>query len=1536
MNKLLLSLTFGFTALGALAAQGTVERSAVLSNPTAAREAVSGVKLSDHMLRKLPAAALGEVTTTTSALNSMSLNRTVPHHKAAAKSPVMRMLSKEARKAASKASSIQAYTIYAGITGSKGWYNVTPTSATLQWAQSSTYTPNCGFVRGDEIIAFYTYNVYGVGLTDAGVMTLDKSSGSQLSTTSFPLFDSVAQVVLAAAYDEETDEAYVITYNDSGTSYQLQKYNPATSTFTNLGVTVPDSWLNIGWNPEDKMLYMFDEDCNLKKFDANKKSFTLVGTIDYEVDEYPHDMVYSPKDGAFVMTVDSYDSDDDECTDMLLLYANATYTYLGTNSNNYQYGILAVPDKYTNANAPKAPTLKSWNVSGAATTGNFVVTLPTTTENGTDLSGTVYLEVTLDGATVSGSYRGTVGSDVTIAVNADEGLHRYSVKPYVLTDDGKLYGSTLVVERYLGYDAPAAPTDVVLTQTSVTWSAVTEGANGGYVDPSAITYNVYIDGELMNTTPVSGTSLAITIPQNSTVGHRASVVAIANNKTSEAGVSAKFYAEGALNLPVYLGADEGQTDLDKELINMFTIVKDKMNTNSYRGWRYDDQKGTGGFYCLCPSTSTDGDIADEWLFLPAINFPDANGYYHLGMEIRSGDDAFHNTERYEVALCKQASSRGATIIKEASDVATKGYFEYAESYFQVPAAGTYYIGIHYVSPIGTYRLYARNFEITTSAASATSPAAVDNLMATGAERGELAANLTFKMPKVDISGNTLDASTVITATAVTDAGSASTTGAPGEAVTLKVPALQGDNVVRVTTSSTGGEGQSTDVQVYCGVYTPASPVVECLVSDDNQKMTLNFFLEDYNEDGQYTGPDSQTITIYRQVNGEWKAADEIGTDRTWTFDCPDPGTQDLYQFGVAARNAVGYCETMTTVGVHLGKLYSLPMNETFDGSDDESVNMHYEPLTTESISYYPATWGFCDPSDADESAANDSGVAIYATWEAETQLLLPRFTTANSTNAKLDLGLFFGTITPDMITVYATSPSIEMEPVATFTRNSGSGWEHKLVSLPASCQGQGWVQITIRVKMTGYAQYFLLESYAVADYPDEMATISSMKGNTRGAVGDTLTYSVEVENAGVQTCNFPEYTFTVNGADGTTTNIVADNVPATLASGKKATLNFNYVAKSTDLGEISAEFRLLNQPSESVSAAEQSTTIINALVPVIDDLSATTDDSSNVTLSWTTPSYVESFEAFEPFDYSEEMRGFRNIDMDGAKEWAMGEVNFIGEGEAKAFQVFTSTISTYAGFAAHSGEQYLLTISPKSGTASDWLISPEVTGGSTLSFWMRAFSSDYPETILVMTSSTTNDVEAFTQLATGYICMDSEYWTKYTFELPADTKYFALQYAGDDGANQFGVMIDDLAYEPANGAFAVEGYNIYRDNVLIASNVNATDYVDSNVDLSSPVRYFVKAIATVNGEKLESDRSNVVWAGDESGVENLQAASATITATKGMVHLEGFAGSAYTISTPAGVVVASAVIDADRVSVPVSAGVYVVKCGTTVAKLVVK
>ena len=101
------------------------------------------------------------------------------------------------------------------------------------------------------------------------------------------------------------------------------------------------------------------------------------------------------------------------------------------------------------------------------------------------------------------------------------------------------------------------------------------------------------------------------------------------------------------------------------------------------------------------------------------------------------------------------------------------------------------------------------------------------------------------------------------------------------------------------------------------MYRPATPVVTATVSDDNLSITLDIDLEDYNENGEYTGPAQQDVTIYRQMRREWRPAAEIGKNRTWTFDCPD-GSQSLYTFGVAAKNAVGLYEEMFSFSVHLG------------------------------------------------------------------------------------------------------------------------------------------------------------------------------------------------------------------------------------------------------------------------------------------------------------------------------------------------------------------------------------------------------------------------------------------------------------------------------------------------------------------------------------------------------------------------------------------------------------------------------------------
>ncbi|MDE6296629.1 MAG: choice-of-anchor J domain-containing protein, partial [Muribaculaceae bacterium] len=813
---------------------------------------------------------------------------------------------------------------------------------------------------------------------------------------------------------------------------------------------------------------------------------------------------------------------------------------------------------------------------------------------------------------------------------------------------------------------------------------------------------------------------------------------------------------------------------------------------------------------------------------------------------------------------------------------------------------------------------------------------VTDLEAKAAEKGVLEAVLTFKMPLVSISGAELDTATVITATAESNAGKASVTGKPGETVNVTVPTEQGDNIIKVTSSSEAGTGLTAEVLVYTGVYVPGKAIVDKTVSEDNMTMTLNIELDDYNENDEYVGPDECDVTIYRNINGEWRVAAEIGKNRTWTFESPAGAPQDLYQFGVAARNAVGYCEEMTTFGIHLGKVFTLPMAETWP-TQGENVTITYEPVSLEHLSYYPAEWGFCDPADVDDAAANGGSTSLYATWESNTQALLPRFSTVGLHNVKLDLNMFFGDKTPESITVFASSPKVDMEPVATFTRNDGNGWEHKLISLPSTCQNQGWVQIIIRVDIKGYAQYFLLDSYSIADYPEDMVTITSFKGNTRAAAGDKLIYTAEIENAGTKTVNVPEYKFVILTDNGVAADLKATNAPEQIESKGKAKLTFEYTTKAADKGDMLARFSIEGQPKQSVSEAEINTTVINAMVPVVKDLKGTLTDDGGIALSWSKPLYTESFEAFEPWDYSEEMRGFRNLDLDGGKVWGINEMSYPGKGMAKAFQVFTGVSVDNPLLQAKSGDYYLACMSASKGVSDDWLISPEVKGGTEVSFYLTICDGNYPETVLMTYSTTGNNPEDFKDLANGYICPDEYGWNKYTFTLPEDAKYFALHHVGDDGNEQFGFMIDDLCYEPLEGAPTVEGYNLYRDQQLLASGLASPGYVDKDVDLSAPVMYTVKTLSTINGEKVESDRSNVLWTEDVSGVATVMSGVKGISAGKNRIYLTGFeAGSRYSVANAAGAVLFSGEISDARVTIPAAPGVYVVTCGKERAKVIVR
>lgn len=770
----------------------------------------------------------------------------------------------KALRANAAATDIQGTCIYREGAGDLGWYKVKWPSDQLLWKRPAQYNPMCGFVRGDEIFNFYSLS-NGSGIIDAGIAVQDLATGTVKQYYQIDIFDSLEQVTYAAAYDEATDTAWLCTYNKQGNAMILQKFDPKTMAYTKLDVTVPNDIMDMGWNPADQSLYILSEYGVLSRFDSRAKTFNQVVEYSYDLTGYPNDIVYSPKDKAFFALLDSYDSMDQPCTDAVLLKTDGSVTYLGTIANNPQYSMLWVADKYVNLDAPKAPVLKSWNVSGPALSGTLNLTLPSQYENGNSLSGNVYLQIEPAGATVSGTFKGNPGADVSIPVTAQEGLASFIITPYILTDDGKLFGTPLVISRYFGVDTPAAPTNVTLTANSVTWSAVTTGANNGYINAADVKYNVWIDGVAMNTTPVSGTSLAITMPQNGQAAHRAEVKAISGGKTSEAGVSGKYYTEGALTLPVDLSPEAGASDLDPAIINMFACVRDPKNTADLRGWRYDDQsEHTGGFYSLVPTASSLGDKANEFLFLPAINFDDASSHYRFAMDVWTGGHYFSETEYYEVVISREASGRNYRVIRPEDGITKKSYFETSETLFTVDEPGEWYIGIRHCSPLGTYRLYARHFKVEKVATTSDSPAAVTELTATAAERGVLTATLNFKFPTTSISGNRLDGSAPITVTAVSPAGEASTSGLPGAQGSITIPTQQGENLIQVTPSSASGPGPVSEVMVYTGVYRPSSPIVERSVSDDNQTLTLSISIEDYNDLGQFAGPEAEEsiVTLY--------------------------------------------------------------------------------------------------------------------------------------------------------------------------------------------------------------------------------------------------------------------------------------------------------------------------------------------------------------------------------------------------------------------------------------------------------------------------------------------------------------------------------------------------------------------------------------------------------------------------------------------------------------------------------------------------
>ena len=153
---------------------------------------------------------------------------------------------------------------------------------------------------------------------------------------------------------------------------------------------------------------------------------------------------------------------------------------------------------------------------------------------------------------------------------------------------------------------------------------------------------------------------------------------------------------------------------------------------------------------------------------------------------------------------------------------------------------------------------------------------------------------------------------------------------------------------------------------------------------------------------------------------------------------------------------------------------------------------------------------------------------------------------------------------------------------------------------------------------------------------------------------------------------------------------------------------------------------------------------------------------------------VYTCEAIDEFPYTQDFES-------GMQCWSMVSMDAANDAE----------FGIYADENAYAGSNDFRFSSFDRGTDyNQYLISPEITLPATGNYMLKFMYKGHRTTdaFRVLSSTTTKDVAAFTNVLGDYPTVATE-WTEVAFELPAGTKFVAINYYGD---YQYYLYVDDI------------------------------------------------------------------------------------------------------------------------------------------------
>ncbi len=993
----------------------------------------------------------------------------------------------------------------------------------------------------------------------------------------------------------------------------------------------------------------------------------------------------------------------------------------------------------------------------------------------------------------------------------------------------------------------------------------------------------------------------------------------------------------------------------EEDFNQWLIVDLNESAEGGRTWEYLNDAAA---YMLDYQTGLPG---DDWLISPAFSL-DASKVYELYFTTYVPNN--NNIESLGIYIGQTRSTDGMTqqlidlpeLYRDNNGTKT--------AKIVVATSGEYYLGLYAYSAPEQIRVEVDDISIT-EVSSADVPNPVTDLQATAAELGALQATVSFTTPALTAGETTLEKLTAINIYRGSDLQEPiHVIENPGIGSDIEWTDQQpehGFNTYTVTAINSDGSSEPQEATVYVGIDTP-SPVQEVAAAiNTDYSITVTWQAPTTSVNGGYI--DYSTIR-YRVLRNDEEIADDIA-ETSYTDEVPIERGQTIVSYKVIPYSSAGDGEATSSNEVACGLPLQIPYSESFANGAYQDDYSWYQDATCNDID-----WTVTGDDTDNEVYAYDSdggmlmAQATYGYSGDTSRLISPLLDLSAIPNPVLTFYIYHGQSQwydpawdgeiNDRVEVQIAIDGGEwqtLDDASFYTSKDNDGWTKCEVVIPQyDCTFVNFGLLAV-VDNESYSQceiYIDNISIDEAPYDNDLSLRSFSVDNKRIGIGEQSSFTATVLNRGA------------SAVSGYTVNLLRDGEQVQSVNGEEiaptaiAEVSFDFTATLDDAqqDEITWTATVTYAQDENANndnSDEITTSVRRPYVPAVTGLTAT-QASGAIQLTWNAARSIEATPETDPISVTDDFESYEPFIIDNIGNWTMHDLDgsttlsspripndYPHRGEPMAFQVFNVidagvvTDESYdQALLPNSGDQYLICPSVDwPAENDDWLVSPRLDGRSqTISFYAKAASYDY-EWIRVYYSTTDTHPDSFIKISDGDQVYVGDYWTQYSYELPEDAKYFAIQCC----RRVVFLLIDDVTYCIHSGAedpVTLIGYNVYRNGSIINEEVVTTNsYDDTTAEEGTYYSYRVTAVYE-EGESDYSDEVSITSSGIDA---TSMATGTTITTHDNTVFVKSNIPCDITIFTTDGKAIYNATNSSEAV-ISLDHGVYIVKAGSTVRKII--